>query len=86
VLAENNYGYSGYVPLYIDSQYVGTTGYAYAVYSGNHQVYVESPLYEGYYVHTFAAYYYNSNYYYDNPITISVTSDNTLTAYYWITP
>lgn len=86
VLAENQYGAPGYVPLYIDSQYVGTTGYAYAVSSGNHQVYVESPLYEGYYTHTFCAYMYNGVPSYNNPIIISVTSDNTLTAYYLTTP
>ncbi|MGB9854437.1 MAG: PKD domain-containing protein [Candidatus Bathyarchaeales archaeon] len=46
VLAYNQYGYSGYVPLYIDGQYVGTTGYTYTVTAGTHTIYVESPLYD----------------------------------------
>ncbi|MBX5320550.1 MAG: PEGA domain-containing protein [Candidatus Bathyarchaeota archaeon] len=61
VLAYNQYGYSGYVPLYIDGQYVGTTGYTYTVTAGDHQIYVESPLYEGCLIHVFQCYYYDGN-------------------------
>ena len=82
VYAYNQYGQPGAVPLYIDGQYVGTTGYSYTVTSGNHQIYVESPLYSGAY-HVFYCYYYDSNYNYDNPMTLSVTSDKTVTAYYY---
>ena len=83
VLAYNQYSEPGYVPLYIDEQYVGTTGYAYTVTSGNHQIYVESPLYDGYGYHEFQYYYYDGIYNYDNPMTLSVTSDKTVTAYYY---
>jgi hypothetical protein len=81
VLAQNQYGYSGHVPLYIDGQYVGTTGYTYTVTSGNHQIYVASPLYDGHY-HVFQYYYYDGIYNYNNPMTLSVTSAKTVTAYY----
>jgi len=84
VLAYNQYSEPGYVPLYIDSQYVGTTGYAYSVTDGNHQIYVESPLTDWYsYYHEFQYYYYDGNYNYNNPMTLSVTSDKTVTAYYY---
>lgn len=71
-----------YVPLYIDYQYVGTTGYSYAVTDGNHEIYVESPVYDGYYSY-FWYYQYDETYNYDNPMTLSVTSDITITAVYW---
>jgi hypothetical protein len=82
VLAQNQYGQPGYVPLYIDGQYVGTTGYTYTVTPENHQIYVASPLYGGGY-HVFQYYYYDGNYDDDNPTTLSVTSDKTVTAYYY---
>jgi len=82
VLAYNQYGSPGYVPLYIDDVYVGTTGYTYTVTKGNHKIYVESPLYGGGY-HVFYRYYYDGGYNYNNPITsLSVTQDKTVTAYY----
>jgi hypothetical protein len=83
VLAYNQYGQSGYVPLYIDGQYVGTTGYTYTVTPGNHQIYVASPLYDGYGYHVFQYYYYDGNYDYNNPTTLSVTAPKTVTAYYY---
>ena len=83
VLAYNQYGYPGAVPLYIDGQYVGTTMNTYTVSQGNHQIYVASPLYEGYWVHVFQYYYYGGTYNYNNPMTLSVTSDMTLIAYYY---
>lgn len=84
VLAYNQYGYSGYVPLYIDGTYVGTTGYTYTVTEGTHTIYVVSPLTDGYtYYHVFQYYYYDGNYNYDNPMTLSVTADKTVTAYYY---
>jgi hypothetical protein len=82
VLAYNNYGYPGYVPLYIDGTYVGTTGYTYTVTTGNHQIYVQSPLYGGGY-HVFYCYNYDGNYNYNNPMTLSITTDKVVTAYYY---
>jgi hypothetical protein len=83
VYAYNQYSQSGYVPLYIDGQYIGTTGYTYTVTEGNHQIYVESHLYDGYGYHVFQCYYYDDNYNYNNPMTLSVTSDKSVTAYYY---
>ncbi len=82
VYAYNQYGNPGYVPLYIDGNYVGTTGYAYTVLLGNRQIYVESPIYDGYY-HVFDHYMYNGYSYGANPLTILFTGANTLTAYYY---
>ena len=82
VYAYNQYGYPGYVPLYIDGNYVGTTGYAYTVLLGNRQIYVESPLYDGYSYHVFDHYVYGGYSYSVNPLTILVTGATTLTAYY----
>jgi hypothetical protein len=83
VLAYNQYGYSGYVPLYIDGQYVGTTGYTYTVTAGTHTIYVESPIYDYPWIHAFQYYYYEGNYDYNNPTTLTVTADKTVTAYYY---
>lgn len=82
VYAYNQYYQYGYVPLFIDEEYVGTTGYSYSVTAGNHEIYVASPLYDGHY-HVFYCYYYDGNYDYNNPTTLSVTSDKTITAYYY---
>lgn len=79
VYAYNQYGYPGYVPLYIDGNYVGTTGYAYTVLLGKRQIYVESPLSDAVFNH----YVYDGYSYIDNPLTILVTGDKTLTAYYY---
>ena len=83
VLAIDNYGQPGYVPLYIDSQYVGTTGFTYAITEGTHSIYVESPIYNQGYTHIFAAYYYDGDYDYNNPTSISLTQDKTVTACYY---
>jgi hypothetical protein len=83
VLAINNYGQPGYVPLYIDGEYVGTTGYTYSVGEGNHTIGVPSPIYGGGLTHVFACYYYDGGYNYDNPMTLSVTEDKTVTACYY---
>ncbi len=80
--AINNYGQPGNVPLYIDGEYVGTTGYTYSVTEGNHQIGVASPIYDGHY-HVFYCYYYDGNYNYNNPMTLSVTKDKTITACYY---
>lgn len=82
VLARNQYGAAGYVPLFIDGQYVGTTEYTYTVTVGNHQIYVQSPL-SGNGYHVFQYYYYDSTYNYNNPMTLSITADKTVTAYYY---
>lgn len=79
--AYNQYGTPGYVPLFIDNNYVGTTGSAYTVLLGKRDIYVESPLYDGYY-HYFDRYVYNGYSYNENPLTILLTGANTLTAYY----
>jgi hypothetical protein len=82
MLAINQYGVPGYVPLYIDGQYVGTTGYPYTVTEGDHQIYVPGALYNGHYS-VFACYYIEGDYVYDNPMTLSVTEDKTVYACYW---
>jgi hypothetical protein len=83
VLAYNQYG-SGYVPLFIDDVYVGTTGYTYTVTAGNHEIYVASPLTDYYtYYHEFQYYYYDGTYNYNNPMTLSVTQTKQVTAYYY---
>ncbi len=79
----NQYSETGYVPLYIDDQYVGTTGYTYPVTAGNHKIYVESPFFGGSAYHFFQHYYYDSTYNYDNPMTIPINQDKTITAYYY---
>ena len=83
VLAIDNYGQPGNVPLYIDSQYIGTTGYSYDVSAENHTIAVASPIYSGGQLHVWVAYYYDGNYYYDNPITVDVAEDKTVYALYW---
>jgi hypothetical protein len=71
------------VPLGIDGQYVGTTGYTYSVTAGNHEIYVPPYLWDSVGVHTFQYYYYDGIYNYSDPMTLSVTSDKTVTAYYY---
>lgn len=82
MLAINQYGVPGYVPLYIDGQYVGTTGYTYTVTEGDHQIGVPGVLLNGHYS-VFVAYYYDGEPDYDNPMTLSVTEDKTVYACYW---
>jgi len=66
------------VPVWIDNVYVGTTPYSGYVTPGSHQIKVPSNLY----VHVFKYYYYDGIYNYSNPMTLSITSDKTVTAYY----
>jgi hypothetical protein len=67
------------VPLWIDDEYVGTTPYSCYVSGGSsHKIEVPDNLY----VHIFDHYYYGS-YSYNNPITLSITSDKTVNAYYY---
>jgi hypothetical protein len=82
MLAIDNYGQPGYVPLYIDNEYVGYTGETYTVYEGNHQIGVQSPIFDGHW-HEFACYYIEGDYDYDNPMTLSVTEDKTVYACYY---
>jgi len=87
VLAYNQYEQEGYVPLYIDDEYIGTTGYAYTVEEGYHKIYVESPLWDyPYYAHAFEYYTYDSTTNYSNPITLPITDDKTVTAHYITVP
>jgi hypothetical protein len=81
VLAINQYSEPGYVPLYIDGDYVGTTGYAYPVTEGYHSIGVVSPLYGGG-IHWFSCFYYNGIYNGSNPVTLAITQDKTVTACY----
>jgi hypothetical protein len=84
ILAINQYSQPGIVPLYIDDHYVGTTGDTYTVTEGEHEIYVLSPINHGggsYSV--FVAYYYDEDYDYDNPMTLSVTEGKTIYACYW---
>jgi hypothetical protein len=83
MLAVNQYSQPGYVPLYIDDHYVGTTGYTYTVTEGEHKIEVESPVYGGGSYSVFVAYYYDGDYDEDNPTTLSVTEDKTVYACYW---
>jgi hypothetical protein len=82
LLAIDNYGTPGYVPLYIDGDYVGTTGYTYAVTEGEHTIGVASPIFDGHW-HEFVCYYIEGDYDYDNPMTLSVTEDKTVYACYY---
>lgn len=87
VLAYNQYGRQLYPSLWIDDVYVGTAGYTYPVTTGDHEIGVVGgglEFYEGhYYIHYFYRYYYDSTYNYNNPITLSITEDKTVTAYYY---
>jgi hypothetical protein len=71
------------VPLYIDSEYVGTTGYSYTVSSENHWIYVETIIVDPPYAVEFYCYYYDGGYDYENPTGLLITSDETVTAYYY---
>jgi hypothetical protein len=82
VYAYNQYNQPGYVPLYIDGDYVGTPGYSYNVLDGDREIAVESILYGGGY-HVFQCYYYDGVYDTNNPTTLSITSDKTVIAYYY---
>jgi hypothetical protein len=87
VYAYNQYNEEGYVPVWMYTgstwENVGTTPYTCQLTPGNYQICMEDPLFDGYFFHYFEYYYYDGNYYYDNPTTLSVTSDKTVTAYYY---
>lgn len=82
VLAYNQFMQEGFVDLDIDGEYVGTTGYSYTVYEGTHEIYVDTPLYEYPYIHVFDHYEYDSTTDYDNPTSVSITGNKTVTAHY----
>ena len=84
VLATNQYSQPGYVPLYIDDEYVGLTGDTYLVSDGSHTIEVPDIIsdYMTYY-HDFQYYYYDGNYNYNNEMTLSITEDKTITAYHY---
>jgi hypothetical protein len=88
VLACDQYERYGYVPLYIDYDYVGTTGYSYPVSEDSHWIGVESPLYgydQGhYYEATFQYFSYDSTENEDNPMNLMIAADKTVTAHYYI--
>jgi hypothetical protein len=71
-------------PLYIDDEYVGTTGYSYPVLNGDHWIEVADPfVIDPPYAATFDYYYFDGDYNYDNPADLSLTSDKTVIAYYY---
>jgi hypothetical protein len=86
VLAYNQDGRQLYPALWIDGVYVGCAG-TYGVTTGDHQIGVIGgglEYYEGhYYFHIFCWYYYDGIYNSSNPITLSITEDKTVTAYYY---
>jgi len=81
-LAVDQYNQQGCVPFGIDGYYVGPTGYAYTVTEGNHLISVPNFFSDGYIYGQFQYYSYDGYYNYNNPITISVTEDKTVTAHY----
>ena len=80
VHAYSNYlGYEMYgVPVYINSQYCGTTPYSIALSPGSYDVSTEP------YVYWFGLqyYYYNGNSYYSSPMSVPLYSDTDITAVY----
>jgi hypothetical protein len=94
VNAYNQYGYPSYsIPVYIDVGWVGFTGSSFPVLAGTHTIAVPSYIddytygphfqYPGWAYHVLSYYYYDGNYDYDNPISLSVTEDKTIDAYYY---
>jgi len=78
VLCYDQYNNPGSVALYIDGYYVGTTMDDYLVTEGQHTL--EVPTQVGY--HIFYAWYYDDSYHYNNPTTVSVYANKTVTACY----
>jgi hypothetical protein len=66
------------VPILIDDEYVGTTPYSDYVSAGSHKIEVPGIVY----FFVFQYYYYDGIHNYNNPMTLSITSDKTVTAYY----
>jgi hypothetical protein len=87
VLAYNQYEQEGHPPVYLDGDYLGTAGHTFTVTTGNHEIGMYTPIYEYYeghiWLHTFCWYYYDGVYNASNPITLSITDDKTVTAYYY---
>jgi hypothetical protein len=84
VLAYNQYQ-QGAVPYWVDDEYIGLTdGSSITVLDGNHKIEVDTPLYQYPYVHVFCYYevFYGPTYY-DNPVTLSITDDETIIAWYY---
>ncbi len=84
VLAYDQYQ-QGAVPYYVDDEYMGLTdGYSITVSDGNHKIEVDTPLYDYPYIHVFCYYevFYGPTYY-DNPVTLSITDDETIIAWYY---
>jgi hypothetical protein len=63
--------------------YYGTTEYTYLITAGTHKIYVQSPLTGPHYIHGFIYYSYDGIFNTNNPMTLSITSDKTITAYYY---
>jgi hypothetical protein len=85
VLARDQFGY-GSILVSIDGRsiYIGIT---YRVTLGSHQICAPGYIYYGgWWVDLFQSYYYNGAYDYNNPTTITITSDMTVTAYYYAYP
>jgi hypothetical protein len=78
VLCYDQYGWPGSVPLYIDGEFVGYTLNTYTVTEGDHTLYVP-PVVGGYY---YFYGWYDGSWDYNNPTTVGVYSDKTVTAYY----
>jgi hypothetical protein len=85
VYSYNQYGFAGNVKLWVDGKYAGTTGSSCVipVTPGNHTLQVPSPIYLGWSIHIFQYYAYDGGGSPYNPMTLSVTSDKTVTAYYY---
>ena len=78
--------YEVYPEVYVDSGYVGTAPISVQVTAASHYVEVDDTIWSDYlqcYVYFYYFYDDSYNYYYDNPLYISVTSDMTLTAWYY---
>jgi hypothetical protein len=69
--------------VYIDSQWVGYAFDTFTVAQGTHTLEVDNPGWSWYYGPVpFYYYQYDGGYSYDNPMTLWVTSDTTVTAIY----
>jgi hypothetical protein len=82
VLCYDQYNNPGYVSLYIDSEYMGLTMDTYSVEEGQRTLQVPDQVGD----HYFYAWYYDGDYHYNNPITVSVYADKTVTACYLYNP
>jgi hypothetical protein len=67
------------VPVWLDNNYVGTTPYSTYVTPASHQIYVPTNLY----FTSFRYFYYNGGYNSSDPVSVSITSDKTVIAWYY---